>query len=193
MDKKDKLRKVLKVVQLAVIVVLVILLLPQLQIVAERMTAYVEELGAASLGLAFVAIIALHALKGCVMFIHILMLYAAAALLFTTPWAIAVTYIGLAVNFSVSYAIGRKLGYAKVEAILRKNKRVGDFVERKRQTANRSLSSLCFLMRLLPFPLEPVSMLFGSVRMPFRKYMLVSLASKSITMIPLVMAGGVVL
>jgi uncharacterized membrane protein YdjX (TVP38/TMEM64 family) len=160
--------------------------------VTQWLTEIIADLGALSLGLAVIALFALYALKSAVMFIHIVTLYIAAGLLLPLPWAIAATYAGLALNFSISYAIGRKLGYGKVEALLSKTPRVADFVERKRQSSNRSLSVLCFTMRLIPFPLELVSMLFGAVQQPFGKYLFASLLGKSATMIPFVIAGGAI-
>ena len=130
----------------------------------------------------------LYALKGAFLVVSAIMLYILAGLLFPKWVAILVTYAGLTVSLSVGYFIGGKLGEKKVSKMIAKRKRLAAFL----QGNNENLVTLCFISRLFPMAYGLVSMLFGALKVPFWKYLLMSLLGISPRMIPIVLAGAAI-
>ena len=130
----------------------------------------------------------LYALKGAVLVVSAMMLYIAAGVLFPTWVAILVTYAGLIVSLSVGYFIGRKLGESRVNKMIAKRKKLSAFFHGN----SENLVSLCFVARLFPMSYGLVSMFFGALKVPFFKYLLMSLLGISPRMIPIVLAGAAI-
>jgi len=129
--------------------------------------------------------LALYALKGAILVVSAILLYVLAGLIFPIWAAFLVTYAGLAVSLSVGYLIGNKLGEHKVNKMIAKQKRIADFVHGNKE----NLVMLCFVARLFPMSYGLVSMLFGALKVPFFKYLFMSLLGISPRMIPIVLAG----
>jgi len=127
----------------------------------------------------------LYALKGAILVISVIMLYIGAGMLFPVWAAILVSYAGLTVSLSVGYFMGMKLGEDKANKIVAKRKYLSDFIHGNKER----MVFLCFISRLLPMSYGLVSLLFGALRVPFFKYLFMSLLGISPRMIPIVLAG----
>jgi len=137
------------------------------------------------IALTSVAFLAVYAIKAVVMIIPAPALYIAAGVAFPIGWALIITYLGLIISLSVGYFNGKKLGEKRATELISKNRKVADFLESKLDR----LSYLCFISRILPFPKDLFSMLYGAIGMPFYKYIAISLMGMSPIMIPNVLVG----
>ncbi len=144
-----------------------------------------------SVPIAILALICIYCLKNLLMFIPVVALYLAAGIMFTPGVAIGVTYLCLFCEFSLGYLVGWVLGRGKVRALVEKRPKssaVLHIVDEHQTTA-------CFLTRIipLPVPLDLMSMFYGSVGVPYLKYIVSSLLGVSAFMLPCVLAGDAVL
>jgi len=171
-----------KWVGLIVILVMMLILIPRL---ASLSVEDIINFSPASLPLAALAFVLFYMVKPITLFFPIALLYVSAGHVFPTHWAFAVTYSGLAVMISIGYFFGKKLGANKVEALFKRTEKSSNFLFGK--TAN--ISSLCFVSRVLPLPINACNMFLGAIKMPYAKYIFISLVGMSPTMIPTVIAG----
>ncbi|MCL2702102.1 MAG: VTT domain-containing protein [Defluviitaleaceae bacterium] len=139
-----------------------------------------------SFPLAALVFLLLYFLKAIIPFFPIAVLYVSAGIVFPAVWGIAVSYCGITVMISIGYLIGKTLGENKIEKILKRRGKVADFLYGKKD----NLSSLCFISRILPIPEKVTNLFHGAVKMPFGKYICISLLGLSPAMIPLVIAGS---
>jgi len=130
----------------------------------------------------------LYALQGAVMIVSTVMLYVGAGLVFPTAIGIAVTYAGLTISLSVGYFIGRKMGHEKVVEVLSKRKKIADFLLGNQD----NLLVLCFISRILPTPFGLVSLFFGAMKVPYVKYIFMSLLGLTPFMLPVIFAGAAI-
>jgi uncharacterized membrane protein YdjX (TVP38/TMEM64 family) len=86
---------------------------------------------------------------------------------------------------SIGYYNGKNLGQEKVDKLLEKHPRISKVMEQKRE----NLTYLCFICRLAPLPFDVFSMLSGTIRMPFKKYLFFSLLGLTPKLIIFVLAG----
>jgi len=177
------LQKNKKWIQLLSFIFILSLLFPKLKFISVDI---IVDLGLSSIPLAILAFLIIYVLKAIVMVIPVTVLYIAAGIVFPTEWAITITYCLLFLELTIGYFRGKKLGAGKVDTLLKNNKRVAQFIENRED----SLPSLCFISRLLPLPVDVFSMFFGTVNMPYGKYIFVSLLGLSPTMIPFVIASS---
>lgn len=138
-----------------------------------------------SLILAALALWGIYCVKAVIMVIPVVALYVAAGIVFPTGYAILVTCIGLVIELTIGYYSGRWLGEKKVQETISRRPRISEFLGSRRD----NLSLLCFISRIIPIPFDLLSMFLGSVRMPFVKYVLVSLLGLTPVMIPTVLVG----
>jgi len=141
-----------------------------------------------SMFLTVIVIILMYALQGAIMVVPTGLLYVAAGLAFPTWIGIIVTYAGLTVSLTVGYLIGRKMGEEKVGKMLEKNKKIAEFLS----SSKDNLLMLSFISRILPTPFGLVSLFFGSLKVPYVKYICMSLLGLSPFMIPTVFAGAAI-
>jgi len=139
-----------------------------------------------SLLLAALVFLLLYTIKPFVLFFPIAVLYVSAGLAFPIGWALIVTYCGVAIMTSIGYFLGGKLGENRINELLNRQKKVANFLNSKKD----NLVMLCFLSRVLPVPVNMCSMFYGAVKMPFYKYLIVSLIGMSPTMLPVLFAGA---
>jgi len=157
-------------------------MLPRLQyLTIENVVEYTS----ASIPLAVVAFLIIYALKAVVMVIPIPVLYVAAGVIFPWTWALAVTCMGLIVALTLGYLNGRGLGEDKVEEFIKKHPKVEAFLKDR----GDNLSYLCFLSRLIPLPFDLLSMLYGAIKMPFSKYVTMSLLGVTPKAIPFILTA----
>ena len=128
-----------------------------------------------SFPLSVLGFLAIYSLKAIVMVIPITVLYIAAGIVFSPIWAIIVTYICLGMALSIGYLSGKRLGEERVIKMISKQKTLAGFIEFRKD----NLSSLCFVSRLIPLPVELMSMFYGALKMPFATYIGMSLLGKS--------------
>lgn len=127
----------------------------------------------------------LHALKSVILFVSAIMLYVGAGLVFPTWIGILVTYAGLTVSLSIGYFIGYKLGEEKVRKMILKRKKIANFLYGKQE----NILFLCFISRIIPMSFGLFSAFFGAIKVPYFKYLFMSLLGVSPLMIPIVLAG----
>ena len=182
MSKWSILKKVLLLLGL---VGLVLLVAPNLDMLHPDNILRLAELPSA---LTIAGFIFLYIIKGIIMVVPTGPLYIGAGMAFPTWMGILITYAGLAVSLAVGYFIGMKMGEEKVTKMLVKNKKVSDFLLGNKE----NMLFLSFISRILPTPFGLVSLFFGAVRVPFYKYMFMSLLGLSPFMIPVVFAGAAI-
>lgn len=141
-----------------------------------------------SMALTIFVILLLYALQGAVMIVPTGLLYIAAGLAFPTWIGLIVTYAGLTVSLTIGYLIGKRMGLDKVGKALAKNKKISDFLNGSKD----NLLMLSFISRILPTPFGLVSLFFGAVKVPYVKYIFMSLLGLSPFMVPVVFAGAAV-
>lgn len=135
--------------------------------------------------LSVIVFMILYAIQGAMLVVSTVMLYVAAGLVFPTWVGIPVTYAGLTVSLSVGYFIGMKLGQDKVNNMIAKRKKISDFLHGNQD----NILLLCFVSRILPISFGLVSAFFGALKVPFHKYLFMSLLGVSPLMLPIIFAG----
>lgn len=135
------------------------------------------------------AFLATYAIKAYIMLPPVPVLYIAAGATFPTAWAIVITLLGLAINMTIGYHNGKKIGAKKAAELLAKNKKAARFMESRKP----NLALICFAARATPLPKDLFSMFFGAVKMPFPQFLAISLLGISPIMTSIVLAGSAVL
>ena len=132
--------------------------------------------------------IVVYAIMGMTMAIPKTMLFIAAGIAFPAWIGILVTYVGLATSASIGHLMGRKMGEEKVTKILAKQKKASNFLIGNKE----NLLSLCFISRVLPMPFALTSLFFGALKVPYLKFVFVSLLGATPYMIPVIFAGAAI-
>lgn len=115
--------------------------------------------------------IAIFFLKGLTFVIPAMLIYVSVGMAFDLSTALFISLCGIAVEVAVTYWLGRMLGGEYVNRLLKKAK--GG--EKLLNMQDKSKFSSLFVIRLLPvFPIDFASLFLGSIKLPFIKYMLVS-------------------
>lgn len=115
--------------------------------------------------------IAIFFLKGLTFVIPAMLIYVSVGMAFDLGTALFISLCGIAVEVAVTYWLGRMLGGEYVNRLLKKAK--GG--EKLLNMQDKSKFSSLFVIRLLPvFPIDFASLFLGSIKLPFIKYMLVS-------------------
>ncbi len=128
----------------------------------------------------------LYCLKSVVMFVPILLLFAAAGILFPPAAALLLTYGFLTVELAIGYAIGKKLGRKGAGKYIKKYPKVLAVWETGRKNSFES----AFLLRLIPGPpLEIVSLTMGAANIRLAPYLMGSLLGISPVLITTVLLG----
>lgn len=177
------MKKHRKTIVFALFALLILLLLPRLStLTAADILSYTP----ASLPLAALILLGIYSVKGVVVFIPVAALYVCGGILFPTGWAVLVTYLGLACELSVGYWMGRSMGGDKARALVNENEKARRFLT----SDGGHGPATCFLARILPIPMDLVSLFFGATRFPYLRFLLFSLLGVSPGMLPFVLAGG---
>lgn len=120
---------------------------------------------------AYLTVLAVYAVKGAVFVIPASLIYISVGMAFQPLTAIIVNLLGIAIEVSVSYFIGRFLGGDYVSNLLEKNKGGKKLLELKEKNKQSSI----FIVRFLPvFPIDFTSLFFGSMGFSFFKYVFFS-------------------
>lgn len=114
--------------------------------------------------------IAIFGLKGLTFVIPAMLIYVSVGMAFDLGTALFISLCGIALEVTVTYWLGRALGGDYVTRLLGKVKG-GDKVLGMK---NKSKFSTVFVARLVALPIDFSSLLFGSMKIPFVRYLLFS-------------------
>jgi len=116
--------------------------------------------------LASIALVGLFCLKSVVMVIPLMVLYVSAGIMFPLGWAVLIICIGLLLEMTIGYFIGKRLSIDGIKSRISKYKKV----ERVLPTKEEMTPSVCFAARFLPIPFDIVSMVQGAYGVKFPQY-----------------------
>lgn len=114
--------------------------------------------------------IAIFGLKGLTFVIPAMLVYVSVGMAFDLGTALFISLCGIALEVAVTYWLGRALGGDYVAKLLGKVKG-GDKVLGMK---NKSKFSTVFFARLFALPIDFSSLLFGSMKIPFVRYLIFS-------------------
>lgn len=121
---------------------------------------------------AYLAVIGVYALKSVVFVVPAMMIYVSVGISFDTPVALLLNFIGLAVEVTITFFLGKFLGGEYVRKLLEKNKGGQKLLNVKTKTKN----SFLFVARVVPaFPIDFTSLFLGSSDFKFISYFLISM------------------
>lgn len=127
---------------------------------------------ASSVYAAAAIVLAVYAVKAVVFVIPASLVYISVGMAFSTPVAVALNTIGIAIEITISYLLGKFLGGEKVQKML-ENKNGFDKLEKLR---DKGRFAFVFLLRFVSFPIDFGSLFFGASGFAFPSYFLMSLA-----------------
>lgn len=142
-----------------------------------------------SLPLAALVLLSVYCFKALVMVIPVVVLYISAGVIFPLGWAIFITYLCLACEVSIGYALGKRLGQHKVKDLMNNHEKLQRFFD----LYGHNQLTACFLARLIPLPIDMVSLFFGAAGHSFPRFLLLSLLGVTPHMIPYVCAGQAIM
>jgi uncharacterized membrane protein YdjX (TVP38/TMEM64 family) len=120
------------------------------------------------------------------MFIPLTVLYIAAGVIFPWWWAIILTYLCLAVESTLGYFLGRRLGRHRVQQLVSRSdygKKLMEF------GTNHSIFS-SFIIRLIPGPpIELTNMFIGTTEIKYHHFLVGTLLGYTPGLVPLVLMG----
>lgn len=127
--------------------------------------------GASSVFAAACIVLGVYALKSVVFVIPASLIYISVGMAFSTPVALLVNTLGIALEVTISYLFGHFLGGEKVMKML-EGKKGFSILEKLR---NKGRFAFIFLLRFSPFPIDFGSLFFGASDFAFPSYFLMSL------------------
>ncbi|MDF2698464.1 MAG: hypothetical protein K0Q49_20 [Haloplasmataceae bacterium] len=140
-----------------------------------------------NLFLAFLVIMLLYALKSIIIMIPILILYIVVGTIYPTPMAILINMAGVVVCLTIPYILGRLSGNELLEKLLIKYPKASKVTESSRENAfffSYMIHVLC------PLPGDIVSILEGTMNIPYRKYLIGSVIGSAPYMITCTILGA---
>lgn len=135
--------------------------------------------------LAALVLVGLFIVKAILMVIPLNALYITASILFLPGWAIAISYVGLAIEMTIGFAMGRKWGSGSIRTKIEKYKYSRWLL---RLTERHTVMS-CFVFRFLPPPADIVNMFLGATRISFPKYFFASLFGFTPKLLAIILLG----
>lgn len=132
---------------------------------------WIENYGATPI--AVIIILVNYALKAVLPWFPVSCICVASAVLFKWYEALVINLFGLSILFALKYVWGKHFGGGNAEKILMKY----DIAHKTVDEDGLGSGVVLFFSRLLPsIPINAISCLYGTTDMPFRKYMVISLA-----------------
>lgn len=126
---------------------------------------------APSVAVACLLILGVYFVKGLVFVVPASLLYVSVGMALNIPLAVTINLIGILIEVTVTYWLGRFLGGEYVGRLLEKNKGGKKLLAMSEKTKLRGI----LVMRLVPvFPIDFASLFFGSGKTPFWSYIFVS-------------------
>ena len=150
-----------------------------------RMIEWMVSLAQSSIWITVLVVIGAYILKPLVMFIPVTALYIAAGVIFPTWVAFVITYGGIVLALTSGYYVGKFLGERKVNDYVAKNEKVSQFLD----GCDGRFSAFCFIYRILPLPFDLFNLMCGATKVPFWKYLIVSLLGLSPAIVPYILVG----
>lgn len=120
---------------------------------------------------AYLAVIGVYVLKSVVFIVPAMMIYLSVGISFDTPTALILNLIGLAVEITTTFFLGRFLGKEYVTKLLQKNKAGQKLLNVKAKTKN----SFLFIVRFTGLPIDFTSLFLGASDFKFIPYFFASL------------------
>lgn len=112
-------------------------------------------------------------LKGLTFVIPAMLIYVSVGMAFDLGTALFISICGIALEVTVTYWLGRALGGEYVNKLIMKAKGGEKLLNMK----DKSKFSSIFVIRFLPvFPIDFASLFLGSIKLPFIRYLLISVA-----------------
>lgn len=129
--------------------------------------------------------VGIFGLKGLTFVIPASLVYLSVGMAFDTVTAILISVAGIALEVTVTYWFGRALGGEYVTKLLQKVKGGDKILGMK----NTSKFSTVFVVRLIALPIDFSSLFFGSMKIPFFRYMIFSVLGIAPRVIALTLVG----
>ncbi|MBR5618971.1 MAG: VTT domain-containing protein [Clostridia bacterium] len=126
---------------------------------------------APSVWAAYAVVLGVYALKAILFVIPASMIYLSVGAAFPTAVAVALNCVGIALEITISYLLGRFLGGDKVDKMLRGKKGY----EKLEKFRSKGRFAFVFLLRFSSFPIDFGSLFFGASDFAFPSYFLMSL------------------
>ena len=143
---------------------------------------------APSVWAAYAIVLGIYALKAVLFVIPASMIYLSVGMAFPVPVAVALNCIGIALEVTISYFLGRLLGGDKVDKLLR-GKKGYDKIEKFK---SKGRFAFVFLLRFSSFPIDFGSLFFGASGFAFPSYFLMSLCGILPRVIVMTIVGEVI-
>ena len=126
---------------------------------------------AGNLALAAGVVLGIYLLKSVLFVIPASLIYISVGLAFDTGQAIAINFVGIALEVTVTFLLGKFLGGAYVEKRLRGKK----FADKLLNAKQKNTLSFLLVVRALPaFPIDFVSLFLGASGIGFLPYFIIS-------------------
>lgn len=165
--KKDTTKNIIKIVIAAAVFVTAIVNYDYL----SNLDIRVLIAGASSLFIAELIILGVYAVKAVFMVIPASLIYISVGMAFDWKRAVIINIIGIAVEVTVTFFMGKFLGKDAVEKKIRNTKAGDKFFSMLDKNTNAAI----FLMRLIPaFPIDFSSLFMGAFDFKFLPYLLLS-------------------
>lgn len=126
---------------------------------------------APSVWVAYAIVLGVYALKAILFVIPASMIYLSVGASFPTAVAVALNCVGIALEITISFLLGRFLGGDKVDKMLRGKKGY----EKLEKFRSKGRFAFVFLLRFSSFPIDFGSLFFGASDFAFPSYFLMSL------------------
>lgn len=126
---------------------------------------------ASSVYAAAATVLGIYCVKAVTLVIPASLVYISVGMAFSTPVALILNTVGLMLEITLTYFMGKLLGAEKVESML-KGKKGYDKIEKFR---SKGRYAFVFLLRFASFPIDFGSLFFGASGFPFPSYFLMSL------------------
>ena len=184
--------KKIKILQYAIFILVIILLL--IGAFAGYRSGYMLEdiwsVVFGSLLYSILTLLGIYCLKTVLWVIPINALYLGAGVLFPVWYAVFITYIGLLIDFTISFFAGRRIGKTIVMEALYKKKSV----QRLFALAEKNPVAGCLIIRMLPGPpTEITNMFYGATSIRYPHFLAASMIGMAPGMLPVIFMGKAVL
>ncbi|MBQ3149969.1 MAG: VTT domain-containing protein [Clostridia bacterium] len=170
MDKKKTKKTILNVIKIAVVAALFAVIAFNYEFLSQLDVRILIE-SASSVTAAALMVLAVYGVKSVVFVIPASLIYLSVGMAFETPLALLINALGIMIEITLSYLLGRFLGGEKVEAMLKGKKGYGLLEKLK----SKGKYAFVFLLRFLSFPIDFGSLFFGASGFSFVSYFFMSL------------------
>ena len=137
--------------------------------------------------LAVLFLMGIYALKSVSVIFPLVAIYLAAGVVFPTPWAIVINFLGLAVCTTLPYLLGKICGQEAVSTLLGRFKKA----KRLEEISMQNGVLVSYLLRVVSIlPGDIVSMFLGAYGIRYPSYVIGSILGLTPIMVPATMMGS---